>query len=88
MIIPKNRPVVPEAMADFIGKLSKNVANWMSENGISSLPYYSGITSEEFPDTNDYRLFLEEQLSSNKISRVLVAKETPLISSISDLVTG
>ena len=51
---------------------AKNVANWMSENGISSLPYYSGITSEEFPDTNDYRLFLEEQLSSNKI-KVLVA---------------
>ena len=51
---------------------AKNVANWMSENGISSLPYYSGITSEEFPDTNDYRLYLEEQLSSNKI-KVLVA---------------
>ena len=50
---------------------AKNVADWLSENGISSLPYYSGINSEEFPDTNDYRLYLEEQLSSNKI-KVLV----------------
>ena len=51
---------------------ANHVSDWLNENGIPALPYYSGVTNEDFSDTNEYRLHLEDQLLNNRI-KALVA---------------
>ena len=51
---------------------ANQVSDWLNQNNIPALPYYSGITAEGFPDTNAYRLFLEDQLLNNGV-KALVA---------------
>ncbi|MCP4487454.1 MAG: RecQ family ATP-dependent DNA helicase [Gammaproteobacteria bacterium] len=54
------------------------VAKWLNQQGISALPYYSGVTHPNFvnhagkEDTDLYRQYLETQLLENNI-KVLVA---------------
>ena len=48
------------------------VSDWLNQNNIPALPYFSGVTGEGFKDTNEYRLYLEDQLLNNKI-KALVA---------------
>ena len=48
------------------------VAEWLNLNGVKARAYYSGVESPRFPDSNSYRLHLEELLIGNRI-KVLVA---------------
>lgn len=48
------------------------VTEWLIQCGIEAQYYYSGATSEEFEDTNEYRKSAENKLYENKI-KVLVA---------------
>lgn len=48
------------------------VARWLQEQGIAAYSYYSGVTHEDFEDSNAYRLYLEDQLLHNRI-KALVA---------------
>ncbi|MEG3639465.1 RecQ family ATP-dependent DNA helicase [Magnetococcus sp. PR-3] len=48
------------------------VSTWLNDHGIQALPYYSGVMGPGFATSNDYRLYLEDQLISNQI-KVLVA---------------
>ena len=36
------------------------VSEWLQSEKISALPYFSGIKNDEFEDTNEYRLHLED----------------------------
>lgn len=51
---------------------AKIVAGWLKKKGISARAYYSGAASEEFEDSNTYRIHLESLLLENSI-KVLVA---------------
>ena len=51
---------------------TSQVASWLNQNGIRAEAYHGGITHEDFPDTNSYRLHLESLLLKNKI-KALVA---------------
>lgn len=48
------------------------VASWLQKKGISARAYYNGIKSEEYEDSNAYRIHLESLLLENNI-KVLVA---------------
>lgn len=48
------------------------VAEWLKENGISAAAYYSDVQHSEFPDSNLYRRYLEDQLLNNDL-KVLVS---------------
>ncbi|MCK5894355.1 MAG: RecQ family ATP-dependent DNA helicase [Endozoicomonadaceae bacterium] len=48
------------------------VSDWLLKQGIQAAPYYSGVKSKFFVDSNSYREHLEDGLLSNKI-KVLVA---------------
>lgn len=48
------------------------VARWLQDNGIEAFPYYSNVSHEDYEDSNDYRLHLEDQLLNNRI-KALVA---------------
>ena len=50
---------------------AENVARWLQKHGVLAKPYYGDVKSEEFPDSNDYRLHLEEQLLQNKLKAVV-----------------
>ena len=49
-----------------------NVTRWLVECGIDVAYYFSGATSDEFEDSNEYRLAVENALYNNKI-KALVA---------------
>lgn len=51
---------------------AKLVTKWLQIQEINVLSYYSGIENEGFSSTNEYRIFLEENLKKNKI-KALVA---------------
>jgi len=51
---------------------ANQVANWLNQHGISARAYYSGVTDEEFEDSDAYRQHLEGLLLNNEI-KVLVA---------------
>jgi ATP-dependent DNA helicase RecQ len=48
------------------------VAGWFKENGISTAAYYSDVQHPDFPDSNLYRRYLEDQLLNNDL-KVLVS---------------
>jgi len=48
------------------------VAGWLNENGITAEPYYSGVEHDDFENSDDYRVYLEDKLLKNEI-KVLVA---------------
>lgn len=48
------------------------VALWLRRNGIEAHAYYGNVKNEGFPDSNSYRIHLEQLLLNNEI-KVLVA---------------
>ena len=48
------------------------VSEWLNNNDIAAVPYYSGVVADGFADSAAYRLHLEEQLLGNQI-KALVA---------------
>lgn len=48
------------------------VTKWLNQNNIDARAYHSGVEHLDFNNTNEYRVYLEEQLLKNKI-KVLVA---------------
>jgi len=48
------------------------VAEWLNKNGITAEPYYSDVKHNDFKDSNEYRVYLEDKLLKNEI-KVLVA---------------
>ncbi len=53
-------------------RIAEKVADWLNQKGISAKAYHGKITHEDFKDSDEYRLYLEEQLLNDKI-KVLVA---------------
>lgn len=53
-------------------KDAERVAEWLRQESIPAKAYHSGVTRPDFPDTDAYRLHLEELLLENKI-KALVA---------------
>jgi len=51
---------------------AEQVKDWLIQNNIEALAYYSGIEHPDFDDSHAYRLHLEDLLLENKI-KVLVA---------------
>lgn len=51
---------------------ANQVADWLQEHGVSARAYYSGVTSDDFEDSDAYRQHLEGQLLRNEI-KALVA---------------
>jgi ATP-dependent DNA helicase RecQ len=51
---------------------TNQVADWLQDHGVSARAYYSGVTSDDFEDSDSYRQYLEGQLLGNEI-KVLVA---------------
>ncbi|TVP78440.1 RecQ family ATP-dependent DNA helicase [Thioalkalivibrio sp.] len=51
---------------------AEQVAEWLRQKGVSARAYYSGVVHPDFPDSNAYREFLEDQLLGNRI-KALVA---------------
>lgn len=51
---------------------AKIVTQWLNQNGISAKAYFSGVENENFTNSDEYRIFLENQLINNEI-KVLVA---------------
>ncbi|MBA1432101.1 MAG: RecQ family ATP-dependent DNA helicase [Epsilonproteobacteria bacterium] len=51
---------------------AKVVAQWLSQNGITASAYFSGVEHDDFENSDEYRIFLENQLINNEI-KVLVA---------------
>lgn len=49
-----------------------NVANWLSERGVSAAAYYSNVTHDDFENSDSYRQSLEHRLLDNDI-KALVA---------------
>lgn len=51
---------------------AEQVADWLVSNGINAKAYHSGVTSDEFEDSDSYKIHLEDLLLKNEI-KVLVA---------------
>ena len=51
---------------------AEQVANWLSNQGVTARAYFSGVTSDEFENSDAYRQHLEDQLLQNQL-KVLVA---------------
>ena len=51
---------------------AEQVANWLCSQGVAALAYFSGVTSDEFENSDTYRQHLEDRLLRNQI-KVLVA---------------
>lgn len=51
---------------------SEQVARWLSHNGIDAKAYHGSVISDGFPDSNAYRVHLEELLLTNQV-KVIVA---------------
>ena len=51
---------------------AEQVARWLTLNGVDAKAYYGSVIAEGFPDSNAYRIHLEELLLTNQI-KVLVA---------------
>lgn len=49
----------------------KNVTDWLRQRGHNVMGYYSGVVSDDFPDTNDYRLHLEDSLQHNEVKALV-----------------
>ncbi len=47
------------------------VAGWLKENGISAAAYYSDVQHPDFPDSNMYRRYLEDQLLNNDLKALV-----------------
>lgn len=51
---------------------AEQVSEWLQQNGIDARPYYSGVTTPEFGDSDAYREQLEALLYGNRV-KALVA---------------
>ena len=51
---------------------AQTVADWLEQRGVSARDYYNGVNHDDFSDSDQYRLHLEDLLSRNKV-KVLVA---------------
>lgn len=51
---------------------ANQVARWLQHRGIDALPYYAGVTQENFENSDAYRVHLEEKLLANDL-KALVA---------------
>ena len=51
---------------------AQQVADWLNEQGIAARAYFSGVTHEDFEDSNRYRQHLEDLLLQNEL-KALVA---------------
>lgn len=51
---------------------ARQVNQWLNQHGVVSAAYYSGISTDEYPDSNRYREVLEDKLLNNEL-KVLVA---------------
>lgn len=51
---------------------AEQVSEWLQQNGIDARPYYSGVTTPEFEDSDAYREQLETLLYGNRV-KALVA---------------
>lgn len=51
---------------------AEQVASWLSQNGISAASYYSDVEHPDYPDSNSYRVNLEDRLLNNQL-KVVVA---------------
>jgi len=51
---------------------AKVVAQWLGHNGITASAYFSKVEHDDFDSSDEYRVFLENQLINNEI-KVLVA---------------
>ena len=51
---------------------AEQVAGWLKSQGIDAHAYYSGVEHEDFDDSTQYRLYLEDLLLSNHV-KALVA---------------
>lgn len=51
---------------------AEQVASWLSQNGVSAAPYYSDVEHPDYPDSNSYRVNLEDRLLNNQL-KVVVA---------------
>lgn len=49
----------------------KNVTDWLQQRGHNVEGYYSGVVSDDYPDTNDYRLHLEDSLQRNEVKALV-----------------
>lgn len=50
---------------------AEQVASWLSQNGISAASYYSDVEHPDYPDSNSYRLSLEDRLLNNRLKAVV-----------------
>ncbi|MEM9984643.1 MAG: RecQ family ATP-dependent DNA helicase, partial [Bacteroidota bacterium] len=50
---------------------ANQVARWLQHRGIDDLPYYSGITHENFDTSDTYRVHLEEKLLTNDLKALI-----------------
>lgn len=51
---------------------AQTVADWLEQRGVSARAYYNGVSHDDFSDSDQYRLYLEDLLLRNKV-KVLVA---------------
>lgn len=51
---------------------SEVVGDWLRQNGIDAAAYFSDVRHQDFADSAEYRVFLEEQLMANNL-KALVA---------------
>jgi len=47
------------------------VTRWLQKNGIDAEAYYSDVMNSQFPDSNDYRRYLEDRLLANDVKAVV-----------------
>lgn len=52
-------------------KDAEQVASWLSQNGINAASYYSDVEHPDYPDSNSYRLNLEDRLLNNQLKAVV-----------------
>ena len=46
------------------------VSDWLSQQGIQSAAYYSGVENDQFENSNLYRQHLEECLLTNRLKEL------------------
>ena len=50
---------------------ANQVSGWLQSRGVPVRAYYSGVTSDEFEDSNSYREHLEQQLLGNELKALI-----------------
>ena len=50
---------------------AEQVASWLVQNDIDAAPYYSDVEHPDYPDSNSYRLSLEDRLLYNQLKAVV-----------------